>query len=155
MVIKEKSGQLLCDSPAAAAKRYSKSPTVLKCFTTKKARLWIQKKIPGLYEICSLVTVLRSWRDCKRNFASIYLKVICLPKHMITLWASTIFFFLQYWGLNSEPTPPPALFLWCFISRYGLENYLPGLASNHSPPDRCLLRSWDCRPEHLAQRCFL
>jgi hypothetical protein len=29
-------------------------------------------------------------------------------------------------------------------------NYLPGLASNHNPPDLCLLSSWDYRREPLA-----
>jgi hypothetical protein len=29
-------------------------------------------------------------------------------------------------------------------------NYLPGLASNHDPPDFCLLSSWDYRCEPLA-----
>jgi hypothetical protein len=29
-------------------------------------------------------------------------------------------------------------------------NYLPGLASNHSPPDLCLLSSWDYRGEPLV-----
>jgi hypothetical protein len=31
------------------------------------------------------------------------------------VWASALFFFFQYWNLNSEPPPwgtPPALFLW-------------------------------------------
>jgi hypothetical protein len=35
---------------------------------------------------------------------------------------------------------------WVF-SRYILTNYLPRLASNHHPPDFCLLSSWDYRCE--------
>jgi hypothetical protein len=31
------------------------------------------------------------------------------------------------------------------FSRWGLTNYLPGLALNHDPPDLCLLSSWDYR----------
>jgi hypothetical protein len=31
--------------------------------------------------------------------------------------------------------------------RWGLMNYLPGLALNHDPPDLCLLSIWDCRRE--------
>jgi hypothetical protein len=36
------------------------------------------------------------------------------------------------------------------FSRYGLENFLPGLASNGNPPDLCVLGSWDYRYEPLA-----
>jgi hypothetical protein len=57
---------------------------------------------------------------------------------------------------DCSPPPPPTLGfeLRAFIlshstssifvknfSRYGLMNYLPGLASNHDPPDLCLLSS--------------
>jgi hypothetical protein len=38
------------------------------------------------------------------------------------------FFSLQYWGMNSGPSPgatPPALFLQGDFSRWGLVNYLP------------------------------
>jgi hypothetical protein len=46
--------------------------------------------------------------------------------------------------LNSGPTPwatPPALSCERFFSRQGLMNYLPKLASNHDPPNLCLLSS--------------
>jgi hypothetical protein len=52
------------------------------------------------------------------------------------------FSFLWYWGLNSGPTwtTPPVLFLWWIFLRWGLtELFFPGLASNHDPPDLCLL----------------
>jgi hypothetical protein len=65
-----------------------------------------------------------------------------------------VLFCLQYWGLNSEPTPwatPSALFL-CVIGflKMGLMNYLPRLDSNLDPPDLCLLSSYDYRPEPPA-----
>jgi hypothetical protein len=55
----------------------------------------------------------------------------------------SFFFFPQYYGLNSGPTPwaTPQPFLWWVFSRWGLENYLPRLASNLNPPDLCLLSS--------------
>jgi hypothetical protein len=72
-----------------------------------------------------------------------------------------LFFFLQYWGLNSGPTPwvtPPALlfcegFFWdmkSFFEIY-LANYLPWLASNHNSPD---LASWVARITGLSHWCL-
>jgi hypothetical protein len=49
-----------------------------------------------------------------------------------------------YWGLNSGPSPwatPPALFLWRVFWDRVSRNYLLRLASNHNPPDLCLLSS--------------
>jgi hypothetical protein len=44
---------------------------------------------------------------------------------------------LPYWGLNSGPTPwaTPSTHpvLWWVFSRWGLVNYLPGLASDRNP----------------------
>jgi hypothetical protein len=37
--------------------------------------------------------------------------------------------------------------LWFFFLKYGLLNYLLGLASNHDPSDFCLLSSKDYRCE--------
>jgi hypothetical protein len=34
-------------------------------------------------------------------------------------------------------------------------NYLPRLASNHDPPDLCLLSSWDCRSEPPVPGCYI
>jgi hypothetical protein len=54
------------------------------------------------------------------------------------------FFFLQYCGLNSGPTPEPfhqPFFVMGFFQGKSLKNYLAGLASNHDPPDHCLLSS--------------
>jgi hypothetical protein len=56
------------------------------------------------------------------------------------------FYFFWYWGLNSGPTPwaappaPPPLFGMGFF-----RDRLPRLASNHDPPDLCLLSSEDYR----------
>jgi hypothetical protein len=63
-----------------------------------------------------------------------------------------IFFFFLVLGLElraytlSYSTSP---FLVIFL-RYSLENYLPWLASNHNPPDLCLLSSEDGRNEPPA-----
>jgi hypothetical protein len=64
------------------------------------------------------------------------------------------FLFLQYWDLNSGPSPsatPPALFLgrFFFLNRVS-QNYLPRLALNLDPPDLCLLSSYDYRREPPA-----
>jgi hypothetical protein len=51
---------------------------------------------------------------------------------------------LQYWGLNSGPTPratPPPLFCKRLFPDRVLRNYLPRLASNHDPPDLCFPRN--------------
>jgi hypothetical protein len=82
-------------------------------------------------------------------------------------WHLVVFiylFILRYWVLNSGPSPwatPPALFFvkgffWDRLSR----TIVPRLASNHNPPDLCLLSSKDyrdCRQSHwcLASVCFL
>jgi hypothetical protein len=61
-------------------------------------------------------------------------------------------FFLQYWGLSSRPTPwatPPVHFCDEFFWEKVLQT-LPGLASNHDPPDLCLLSSQDYRHEPPA-----
>jgi hypothetical protein len=55
-----------------------------------------------------------------------------------------LFFFFQYWGLNSEPSNLSHFTSSIFVKGFsgqGLANYLPGLASNHDPSDRCLLSS--------------
>jgi hypothetical protein len=53
------------------------------------------------------------------------------------------FFFLWYYGSNSGLTPwatPPVIFCHgCFLDRI-LRTICLGLASNHDPPDLCLLR---------------
>jgi hypothetical protein len=62
-------------------------------------------------------------------------------------------FVLQYWSLNSGPTPwttSPALFGdGCFRDRVSW-SICPGLASNCDPPHLCLLSSEDYRREPLA-----
>jgi hypothetical protein len=45
--------------------------------------------------------------------------------------------------------PPTPFLCWVFY-REELENYLPGVALNHDPPDLCFLSSWDYRREPLA-----
>jgi hypothetical protein len=61
-------------------------------------------------------------------------------------------FYLWIWGLNSgvfhESLCQP-----CFVK--GLTNHLPGLSSNHDPPDLFLLSSRDYRCEPLAPSFFL
>jgi hypothetical protein len=61
-----------------------------------------------------------------------------------------VFFFLQYWDLNSEPTPcqstratppTPFVYVWWVFSREVLPIYLPGLISNSDHPDLCLQSS--------------
>jgi hypothetical protein len=68
------------------------------------------------------------------------------------------FFFSQFWGLNSEPTPwvtSPVLFYAEFFPNRGSRNFLPGLASNHNAPDSCLLNSKDYRCEPPVQKSIL
>jgi hypothetical protein len=53
------------------------------------------------------------------------------------------FFFFQYWGLNSQPTPwatPPALCCDGFFQNRFSWTICLGLASNCYPHDLCLLR---------------
>jgi hypothetical protein len=39
--------------------------------------------------------------------------------------------------------------------RWGLANFLPGLASNCSPPYHCHLSTWNYRCEYCAQPPFI
>jgi hypothetical protein len=51
---------------------------------------------------------------------------------------------LQYWGLNSGPSPwttLPAFFCDGFFRNRVSETICPGLALNHDRPDLCLLSS--------------
>jgi hypothetical protein len=63
---------------------------------------------------------------------------------MWELFFSDLFFFPSVLGLElrafafSHSTSP--IFVMGF-PRQGLENYLPGLALNHDPPDLCLLKT--------------
>jgi hypothetical protein len=69
------------------------------------------------------------------------------------------FFFLQYWDLNSGPTPwatPLAHFCEGFFQDKVFPNYLPGLAWNCDPP---VSASWGARiidvsHQHLTQYFF-
>jgi hypothetical protein len=56
------------------------------------------------------------------------------------------FFVCVNWGLNSEPTPlatPPALFCEGFFWDRVSWIIVPRLASNHDPPDLCLLSGYE------------
>jgi hypothetical protein len=89
-----------------------------------------------MYSYCFCIFL--AW--CSLVFLDLYSSVYCY------------YFFLQYWGLNSEPTPratPPALFFWrVFWDRVLWTICLVGF--KWWSPYLCLLSSWDYRCEPLV-----
>jgi hypothetical protein len=68
----------------------------------------------------------------------------CLAR-LVWVFCFVLFLWYGVWtqGLQLQPLCQP-FFMKGFL-RYGLTNYLPGLASNHDPPDLCLPTSYDYR----------
>jgi hypothetical protein len=97
---------------------------------------WTFRFVTDLFKI-SFIPILKFY-----NFLE---KFPFHPGLKIYLFFAVLRFDLRAYTLSHSTSP---FLCWLFLRWGGLMNYLPRLALNRDPIDRCLLRSWDYRREH-------
>jgi hypothetical protein len=94
------------------------------------------------HKIFTFSWVLQKFLPFKKDIIQLFKKRKFWHSMYTTTWMNYgTFLFLQYWGLNSGPTPwatLPALFLWRVFWDRVLWTICTGLSSNREPPDLCL-----------------